>query len=167
MTDNDHPNLDPEGLDPNAEPAVRRATVVDLHRRGRTFQQIGDQLGFTKQRAHQLYWEAMDAVVARSVDAQRAEMTDQLAEVVRVASLVMASDHIAHSNGRVVSMTDPETGEDSPVLDDGPKLDAGRTIIAAVARLAKMIGADAATKVESDVSILRYEVAGVDVDGVV
>lgn len=166
MTDH-NPRLEPGPLEPDAEPAVRRAAVVDRYRLGRTFKQIGAELGFSMQRAHQLYWEAMDAVIARSVDAQRAEMTDQLAEVVRVASLVMASDHIAHSNGRVVSMTDPETGEDSPVLDDGPKLDAGRTIIAAVARLAKMIGADAATKVESDVSILRYEVAGVDVDGVV
>lgn len=129
-----------------------------MYRRGHTFQQIGDGLGVTKQRAHQIYWEAMDAVITRSVDARRAEMADQLAEVVRVASKVMAADHIAHSNGKVVTLTD-ESGEAKPVLDDGPKLDAGRTIIAAQARLAKLIGADAPTSVAVDATV-NYTVGG-------
>jgi len=166
MADNNH-TLEPGPLDKNAETAVRRAAVVDRYRLGRTFKQIGEELGFSTQRAHEIYWDAMNAVQRKSVEARRAQMEDQLDEVVRVASRVMAADHIAHSNGRVVTMTDPETGEDTPVLDDGPKLDAGRTIIAAQARLAKMIGADAATKVESEVSVLRYEVVGADPDGVV
>lgn len=152
MTDSHTSALEPGPLEPDAEPAVRRAAVVDRYRLGRTFKQIGDELGFSMQRAHQLYWEAMDAVKAKSVDAQRAEMTGQLAEVVRVASQVMAADHIAHSNGRVVMMTD-QAGKEVPVLDDGPKLDAGRTIIAAVARLAKMVGADAPTQVEQSGSV--------------
>lgn len=165
MADNSH-TLEPGPLDPNAETAVRRAAVVDRYRLGRTFKQIGEELGFSTQRAHEIYWDAMNAVQRKSVEARRAQMEDQLDEVVRVASRVMAADHIAHSNGRVVTMTDA-AGKEVPVLDDGPKLDAGRTIIAAQARLAKMIGADAATKVESEVSVLRYEVVGTDVGGVV
>lgn len=166
MADTQPPTLEPGPLDRNAETAVRRAAVVDRYRLGRTFKQIGAELGFSTQRAHEIYWDAMNAVQAKSVEARRAQMADQLDEVVRVASAVMAKDHIAHSNGRVV-MTLNEDGEEMPVLDDGPKLDAGRTIIAAQARLARMIGADAATKVESEVSVLRYEVVGVDTEGVV
>lgn len=165
MSDADH-TLEPGPLDPKAETAVRRAAVVDRYRLGRTFKQIGDELGFSMQRAHQIYWEAMDAVQDKSVSARRAQMADQLDEVIRVASEVMSADHIAHSNGRVVMMTDPETGEESPVLDHSPKLDAGRTIIAAQARFAKMIGADVPAKVEHD-STVRYEVVNADVDGVV
>jgi hypothetical protein len=166
MPDNSH-TLDTSPLDDGDEPAVRRARVVRRYRAGRTFEQIGTELGVSRQRAHQIYWEAMDAVIDREVSSRRAEMADQLDEVMRVASAVMAADHIAHSNGRVVTLTDPDTGDEVPVLDHAPKLDAGRTIIAAQARLSKMIGADAATKVESEVSVLRYEVAGIEPGDVV
>ncbi|HEX3781723.1 MAG TPA: helix-turn-helix domain-containing protein [Pseudonocardiaceae bacterium] len=151
-----------KAVDPELTSSERRAEVVDLYRQGLTFQVIGDQLGFSRQRAHQLYWEAMRAVVEEAVSAHRAAMVEEIAEIIRVASQVMHGQHYAHSNGRVV--TDPHT--DKPLLDDGPKLDAARTIIAAQARLAKVLGADAATKVESDVS-LKYEVVGVEVSDLV
>lgn len=136
----------------------KRATIVDLYRQGWTFQKIGDKLAISKQRANQLYWDAMHAVIDPAVTAHRAAMVEELAEVVRVANTVMHGKHYAHSNGRVV--LDPDTQQ--PVLDDGPKLDAARTIIAAQARLAKLIGADAATKVETELSMLTYQVVGVD-----
>lgn len=136
----------------------RRAEIVDLYRQGQTFAAIGKQFDISKQRVHQLYWQAMDSVVAEAVNAHRAAMVEEAAEVIRVANKIMHTDHYAHSNGRVV--VHPETGE--PLTDDGPKLDAARTIIAAHARLARLVGADAATKVEADVSLLRYEVVGVD-----
>lgn len=145
--------LDTEHLDGD-EPSMRRARVVRLRRAGKTFEDIGIELNVSRQRAHQLYWEAMDAVVDREVSARRTEMAEQLDEVVRVAAAVMASDHIAHSNGRVVVGADGRA-----LLDDGPKLDAARTIIAAHARLAKMIGADAATQVAQDVTV-NYTVGG-------
>jgi imidazole glycerol phosphate synthase subunit HisF len=157
MANTTHPPLDTDTLDGD-EPSVRRARVVRLRRAGKTFEDIGTELGVSRQRAHQLYWEAMDAVVDREVTARRTEMAEQLDEVVRVASQVMAADHIAHSNGRVVTDAAGNT-----VLDDGPKLDAGRTITAALARLSKMIGADAATQVAQDVTVNYTVGGGVDV----
>lgn len=146
-----------------AETAERRALVVDLHHAGKTFQQIGDQLGVSRQRAHFIYWDTIDAIPARSVEAARTAQTEMLSEVVRVAAEVMASEHLAHSNGRLITKTDG-----TAVLDDGPKLDAGRTIIAALARLAKTLGTDAPVKTEVDLSGgVRYEVVGVDPGGVV
>jgi hypothetical protein len=135
----------------------RQSLVVDLYREGNTFEQVGAILGFTKQRAHQLYWQAMHAVVEQAVSAHRAAMIDEIAEITRVANKILHSDHYAHSNGRVV--IDPAT--DKPVIDDSPKLDAARTIVAAQARLAKVLGADAVAKTEQDVSI-KYEVVGID-----
>jgi len=146
-----------DAADPNLAPSERRADVVDLYREGLTFTAIGKKLGFSRQRAHELYWQAMRAVVEHAVTAHRAAMVEELTETIRVSATVMHADHYAHSNGRVV--VDPVTGD--PVVDDGPKLDAARTIVAAHARLAKLLGADAATKVESDVS-LTYQVVGVD-----
>lgn len=146
--------------DTDLYPAERRAAVVDLYRLGKTFAEIGEEFGYSKQRAHQLYWEAMDGVVDQAVRAHRAAMVEEIAEVIRVANEVMHTKHLAHSNGRVVMLTD-EHGVERPVLDDGPRLDAGRTIIAAHARLSRLVGADAATKVETDLSVLRYEVVGV------
>lgn len=161
MTDEQPSAVDTGDVDIPSETTLRRAHVVDLYRKGCTFQQIGDELGVTRQRANKIYWEAMDAVLDKAVSARRAEMAEQLEEVVRVASVVMAKDHEAHSNGRLVTHEDG-----SAVLDDGPKLDAGRTIIAAQARFSKLIGADAVVKVETD-STLRYEVIGISPDDVV
>jgi hypothetical protein len=146
---------------PELEPAELRATVVDLHRHGKTFAQIGKDLGFSKQRAHALYWEAMDSVVDQAVKAHRAAMVEEIIEVIRVANEVMHTEHLAHSNGRVVTVKDAD-GVERTVLDDAPRLDAGRTIIAAHARLSRLVGADAATKVETDLNVLKYEVVGVD-----
>lgn len=151
-----------DAANPDLEPAERRAAVVDLHRQGKTFTEIGEQLGFSKQRAHQLYWEAMNGVVDQAVTAHRAALIEIMNEVIDVANQIMHKDHIAHSNGRVVMMKGDDKIE-RPVLDDGPKLDAGRTITNAVARMAKLVGADAPTKTELDgVQKVRYEIVGIN-----
>jgi len=149
-----------------AETAARRAWVVKHHHEGWTFDSIAKALSVSQPRAHEIYWDAINAVEGPPVKAVKAAHAEILGEVIRVANEVMATAHIAHSNGRVVMMTD-EDGAEVAVQDDGPKLDAGRTIIAASARLMKMLGGDAPTQVESEVSVLRYEVVGTDVGGVV
>lgn len=135
-----------------AETAARRAWVVQRHHEGWTFDRIAKALNISQPRAHEIYWDAIDAIPAKAVGSHRAAMVEQLAEVVRVANEVMASAHLAHSNGRVVMLKDAE-GADVPVQDDGPKLDAARTIIAAQARLARLVGADAPTQVEQSGSV--------------
>jgi hypothetical protein len=157
------PNADrPDTATPDnpLEVAQRRALIIDMHHAGRTFQQIGDRFGISRQRAHEIYWEAIDAIPAKAVASHRSAMLEQLAEVVRVANEVMAGVHIAHSNGRVVTLRD-EDGKEVPLKDDGPKLDAARTLIAAQARWAKLIDADAPTRVEQS-GQLRMEIVGVD-----
>jgi hypothetical protein len=126
----------------------KRAQVVELRREGLTFAAIGERMGFSHQRAQVLYRQALAAVVSPAVEALRAEHLAETAEARETALQVMRSAHVAHSQGRVV--VDPDTGE--KLLDDGPKLDAARTLMAVQAREAKLTGADAATKVEAEVS---------------
>lgn len=162
MTDHDTtpPGVEPESVeDDDFDPPIttvqeRRARVVGLYRQGLTFREVGERMSFSEQRAHKLYWDAMHAVEEREVSAHRAAMIDEIAAVVRVANRVMHKDHVAHSNGRV--MVDPETGQ--KMIDDGPKLDAARTVIAAQARLAKLLGADAPTQVETSSTVTTYSV---------
>lgn len=149
-----------------AETQARRAWVVQRHHEGWTFERIGAALNVSQPRAHEIYWDAINSIADPVVKSVKAAHTELLGEVIRVANEVMTAQHLAHSNGRVVMIED-EDGVATPVLDDGPKLDAGRTIIAASARLMKMLGGDAPTQVETEVSVLRYEVVGTDVGGVV
>jgi hypothetical protein len=167
---------------PLDEVELRRAQVVHLYRQGLTFDDIGQRMNFSKQRAHKLYWDAMHAVQEQAVDAHRAAMVDELTEIVRASMAVLHAKHVVVSNGHVVSeivghhpLFDDETGEahpkagepiyGDPLLDHGPTLDASRTIIAAHARLSKLIGADAPVKTELSGDVeLNYTIRGIDAD---
>lgn len=166
---------------PRRRPTARGIQVVDLYRQGLTFQAIGERLKITRQTACEHYWSTMNAVAAQTVDAHRAVMVDELTEVVRVANSIMHDRHVVVSNGHIVSeivdhhpLVDdegnphPKAGEPiygEPLEDHGPKLDAGRTIIAAHARLSKLIGADAPVKTEVSGDMeLNYTIRGVDAD---
>lgn len=142
-----------------ADIAARRAWIVQRHHEGWTFDRIARELGISRPRAHEIYWDAINAIPAKTVSEHRAAMVDQLAEVIRVANGVLHGAHLAHSNGRVV--VHPATGQ--PLTDDAPKLDAARTIVAAHARLAKLVGADAPTQVAQDVTVNYTVGGGVDV----
>lgn len=141
----------------------RKADVMRLRRQGHTFEAIGDQLGITKQRAHQIYSAALAEIPAQEVGEYRAEQAARLDELLTKAHEVLARGHVHVSQGRVVR--DDETGE--PVRDDGPTLAAIKTILDIEARRAKLLGLDTPVRQEFDVSGgVRYEVVGVDLDQV-
>lgn len=125
----------------------RQAEIVDLVREGYRFTEIAEMLGITKQAVHQLFNRALSRVLSPAVEALRAQHLAETATARETAIKVMGKDHVAHSQGRI--MIDPET--EQPLIDDGPKLDAARTLIAVQAREAKLVGADAPTKVEASV----------------
>lgn len=72
--------------------AERRAQVVALRRGRATFDQIGGALGVSKQRAHELYTQALAEIPAAQVDEHRAEelllIDDAIADL-----MVIARDH--------------------------------------------------------------------------
>jgi hypothetical protein len=69
--------------------AERRAQVVALRRRRATFDQIGRALGITRQRAWQLYQQALADAPAPHVDEHRAEelvlIDDAIADLMKLA----------------------------------------------------------------------------------
>jgi negative regulator of sigma E activity len=122
-----------------------------------TFTAIGRQLGVTRQRAHQLFQAALAAILSPAVEALRAEHLAETAEARRRVLEVLGTKHVVVQQGHVVSEI---TGEDdegrpiygAPLIDHGPTLDAVRTLAAIQAREAKLVGADAPTKVEATVT---------------
>lgn len=138
--------------------ARQAAEVMRLRRRGQTFEAIGEQLGVTRQRAHQIYTRALKEIPAQEVTEYRAEQAERLDEMLRAAYAVLARQHIALSGGNVV--IDITTGE--RVLDDGPKLAAIKTILAIEERRARLFGLDTPVKqlIASDVQV-TYAFEGV------
>jgi hypothetical protein len=137
--------------------AQQRATVAELRQQGLTFTEIGRRLGFTRQRAHQIYMAACAAILSPAVEALRAEHLDELAEARRRVMEVMRAEHVIVQQGHVVSEITGQDDEGKPIFGDalrdhGPVLDAARTLAAIQARESKLVGGDAPTKVEAEVT---------------
>jgi hypothetical protein len=141
------------------EDQERRAEVMRQRRRGQTFEAIGEQLGITKQRAHQLYWDTLKDIPRQETDLHRAEQAERLDEMLRKAYEVLEKRHITVSNGKVIYL------DDGPMEDDAPTLMAIKTILQIEERRAKLLGLDTPVKQQVEVDgSLRYEIVGVDLD---
>jgi hypothetical protein len=141
------------------ETQERRAEAVRLRRRGVSFEDIGDALGVTKQRAHQIYRAALAEIPAQEVAEYRAEQAERLDEMLRKAYEVLERKHITVNNGKVIYL------DDEPMEDDAPTLMAIKTILQIEERRAKLLGLDAPARQQVEVDgSLRYEIVGVDLD---
>ncbi len=136
----------------------RKADVVRLKQEGRAFRDIATELGISRTYAHDLYWQAMAEIPAKSVQAIRESLNARLERWIEITEEVMHKKHVAHSGGKLVR---DENGE---VLEDnGPRLDAVREARQLVAELAKINGANAPTQVSIGGEI-HFTVAGIDMD---
>lgn len=142
------------------EDQERRTEVMRLRRHGQTFEAIGERLGITRQRAHQLYWDTLKKIPAQGVAAYRAEQAERLDEMLRKAYEVLERKHITVSNGKVIYL------DDAPMEDDAPTLMAIKTVLAIEERRAKLFGLDTPVKqlVGGEVSV-TYNFEGVDMGG--
>lgn len=146
--------------------AERRARVADMRRQRMSFTAIGKELGVSRQRAREIYREACAAILAPAIEALRAEHLAETEEARLVALRVMRRDHVVVSQGHIVSEITghDEAGEPiygDPLVDDGPKLDAARTLIAIQQREMRLVGGDAPAKVEQ-AGAVRVEFVGID-----
>lgn len=136
----------------------RRAEVMRLRRTGMTFEEIGTELGISKQAAWTLYKKTLASIPALEVSEYRAEQAERLDALLARANEVLAAEHITVQHGRVVER------DGKPLPDHGPILDAIKAVLDIEARRAKLLGLDTPVKqsVEVDGGI-RYEIVGVDV----
>lgn len=160
---------------PEKEDSQRnKAEVLRLRRTGMTFTAIGQERGFSRQRAHQIYKEALAEIPEMEVKLYRAEQQERLDDVLRAAYEVLQRKHLTISGGKIVRIgepvIDPETGKATiaeeagePVYDDGPTLAAIKTILQVEERRAKLLGLDAPVKADLGGSLqVRYLVENVD-----
>lgn len=85
---------------------------------------------------------------------KRALMVGQLDQVIAQVIEVGMTPHYKFHKGELIRMTDEDTGELEPVIDDGPVLDAAKTLAVLLDRKAKLEGLDAPEKHEHTVTPL-------------
>lgn len=140
--------------------AHRDAAIMRMRREGKTFPEIGDELGFSKQYAQRRYKELLAEIPALEVAEYRAEQLERYDWLTREAVEILRRDHVHVSQGRVVR----ETPDGPPLLDDGPKLAAIRELRQIEAQRSELLGTKTPVKTEGQVGVeLKVSVVGVDV----
>lgn len=139
------------------ESAQRDARAAELKAQRKTYQQIADELGFCDRgEAWRAVQRALVAIVKEPAERLRAVEAAKLDELYVEALDVLSRDHVTVSHGKVVK------GDDgSPLLDDGPKLQAIDRLLKVRESYRKLLGLDAATKTEVSGGV-RYEIVGID-----
>jgi hypothetical protein len=135
--------------------ALRDRRIMQMRREGCTFQAIGDELGFSRQYAHERYTALLKDIAGHEVAEYRREQEERLDGLLRKAHEVLERQHITVSNGQVVRL------DGQPVPDDAPTLAAIKTILDIETRRAKLLGLDAPTKTEVSGSGLLVELVGI------
>jgi hypothetical protein len=144
------------------ETAQRDAQAANLRAEGRTFQAIANELGYSdKTNARQGVRRALREIVQGPAEKLLALHMERLETLFEEAVEVSERDHVVVSHGKVIMMVDPETGEEKPLIDSGPKLAALREARATLESFRKLTGLDQPTKVNVSGGV-RYEVVGVD-----
>ena len=149
--------------------AERRAEMLSLRVQGWTLEQVGERMGVGADTVHR--------VISRALTAQTREPAEELLNLelgrcdvlLNEAMQTVKAFHPLVSAGRVVSapmlnnqgepIRNPETGDVlTRVLEDkAPKLAAIHTAVKVMERRAKLLGLDAATKLQQEVTVTTDE----------
>ncbi|MGW2720839.1 hypothetical protein [Streptomyces sp. NPDC001492] len=112
--------------------------------------------------------QAWRGVQAAKADVARPAVTkliqaesEQLDDLYVMAMEVIEANHVTVSHGKVVTMLDPETREEKPLADNGPKLQAIQTALRIRESYRKLHGLDQPAQVAVSGSV-KYEVVGVN-----
>lgn len=146
----------------NPATAANDARAAELRAQGWTYQRIADELGYaTKTGALDAVRRAVREVVQGPAERLVALHIERLETLYEAALEVLEADHVLVSHGKVITMADPETGEEKPLKDNGPKLAAIREARATLDSFWTLTGMKKPAKVEHSGGV-RYEVVGVD-----
>ncbi|MFF8901679.1 hypothetical protein ACF082_29830 [Streptomyces lydicus] len=140
------------------------AAALRAERPAVPYREIAERLGYADGGAawrgvRRAMRDAAIEPVERLIETEAAELDALYVEAMEI----LGRNHITVNNGRVITMTDPDTGREVPLPDDGPKLAALNTAVKIRESYRKLRGLDAATKTEVSGGV-RYEIVGVDMD---
>jgi hypothetical protein len=162
---NDRPHNNNTGrFEPTQDTADRAAQAARLRKQHpqMTYQQIADAVGYSDRgNAWRAIQRCREAVI-RQAGAELVESESQQLDDLYVMALeIIERNHVVVSHGRVITMPDPETGEEKPLLDDGPRLQAINTALRIRDQYQNLHGAKQPAKVEHSGGV-TYTVVGVD-----
>jgi hypothetical protein len=141
--------------------AERDAEAARLKGLGWTLTMIAAELGYGHRSS---VAEAIDRAyrdIAEPARAGRDKRARQLDMLWEYAQEILDREHITVSNGKVITLPDPETGEEKPLRDDGPALQAITEMRRINESYRKLEGDDRPAKMEVSGGV-KYEVVGVD-----
>ncbi len=129
--------------------AERDREAVRLRSRGRTFQQISDELKYGGyQNARRAVKKVLESIDREAAEEHIAIQIDRLDFMYDAAMQVLEAEHYTVSDGRLVYLGDPKDPDipGTPLLDDGPVLKAIDRLLRIEERRSKLLGLDAPTK---------------------
>lgn len=147
-----------------AELADRRSEMLRLATHDRLTQaEIAARYGITQQAVSEQIRKAISERPTYAIDEYRAIESDKLDQAERLVRDVLSRRHFVVSQGRVVTMPDPDTGDPVPLVDDAPILNAVDRLVRISARRSALLGLDVPVKTDvgGDLTV-RYEIGGVD-----
>lgn len=163
----------------STETAQRDAVIAEMRSRRMTYQQIADDLGISDSAAHEAYQRVLERTIEEPAANARKRELEDLDAAQRAVLEVLEREHVTVSHGRVVRrLVGFETGEDgSPrldaqgerigiyedVTDDGPILQAVDRLVKIGESRRKLLGLDAAQKMDVSGSV-AYTIHGVSDD---
>ncbi len=165
----------------NIETAERDAQAAHLRARSRTYQEIADELGVSRQSAHRMVKRALASVLEEPAEELRQIELAKLDVLERAVTAVLEREHLMVSHGRIVSRRTDQVqqrdGQDvidvdgNPVYiweelkDDSPVLAAADRLVKISESRRKLMGLDSPVKLAVS-GIMRYELDGVNTDDV-
>jgi hypothetical protein len=142
--------------------AQRDAEAARLRSQGWTYERIADHLGYSdKSNARRAIEKVLKDTVQEAGDELRTMERERLDRLSEAAWAVLERQHVTVSNGRVISLPDPETGESKPLPDDGPVLQAIDRLLRISESRRKLEGLDAPSRVSVDAENLGAEIGAI------
>lgn len=133
--------------------AEKAALAARLRSRGKSYQEIADEVGFTNRgTAYAAVQKVLKDTVTEAGEEVKALELERLDKMWQAALQVMEGQHWTVSQGKVVSLL----GE--PLPDGGPVLAAIDRLLRIQERRAKLLGLDTATRVSIDAENLGAEI---------
>jgi hypothetical protein len=141
---------------------VRRDAAVAEHLADHpqtTYNELAELFGFSHRK------DAYNAVLRAKADVARPAVSkliddesQELDALYTEACKILQRNHITVSHGRIVTWLNPETQQEEPLLDDGPKLTAIQTALRVRESYRKLHGLDQPSRLSIDAQQLGDEI---------
>lgn len=140
--------------------AERDAWAVAQRSLGRSYRAIATDLDTSVSTAYESVQRAFRATLSEPAEQARAVELARLEDAHDAALTVLLREHLTVSHGKVITTKDAD-GNDIPLIDDAPVLQAVDRIRALSESRRKLLGLDAPAQIEHTGGV-RYEVVGID-----